>query len=120
MLFTDFVPDPITRYNVGFAMIFLTVQNIIFNLTIIARTPIRQIILRLKRCCARRNSKKSFTRKLTRSLSKKGIQKKLKKMKTKIMLESSSSSSSSSSEKSVDLSEEEAKQDRIRLYKVKQ
>ena len=72
MLFTDFVPDPIIRYNVGFVMIFLTVQNIVVNLTIIARSPIKQIFLRFKRCRALQKAKKlpslkeSFKRSFTK------------------------------------------------------
>ena len=37
--FTDWVDSPVRRYNIGYAMIFLTFQNIFVNLLIIVREP---------------------------------------------------------------------------------
>ena len=67
LCFTMFISDVETRYNMGYAMILLTVQNIIVSLTIIGIQPFRQMILRAKkafrmRAYRKRNNikKKSF------------------------------------------------------------
>ena len=49
LLFTDFVPDALARYKIGYVMIFLTSQNIIVNLIFIGKDPIRHLFLRYKR-----------------------------------------------------------------------
>ena len=46
--FTPFVLDANARYEVGFAMVFLTAQNILVNLIIIGKTPARRAFLRLR------------------------------------------------------------------------
>ena len=47
--YTDYVPDPQARYTIGFLMIFLTGQNLIVNLYVIAQEPLHKIKLKLKR-----------------------------------------------------------------------
>lgn len=42
LTFTQFVPDPDVKYNMGYAMILLTIQNIVVGLFFVARTPLRQ------------------------------------------------------------------------------
>lgn len=49
LCFTNFVPDPTTRYNIGYIMILLTIQNIVVGLSFIAVDPFKQLKLRLKR-----------------------------------------------------------------------
>ena len=50
LCFTEFVAKPDTRYNMGYLMILLTIQNIVVSLIIIAFSPIRMLKLRCKRC----------------------------------------------------------------------
>ena len=47
-LFTDFVPDAFIRYQVGFFMIFLTTQNIIVNIYIMSKEPVKLLVEKLK------------------------------------------------------------------------
>ena len=41
LCFTQFIPDPEMRYNMGYVMVLLTVQNIVVSLVIIVMSPIR-------------------------------------------------------------------------------
>ena len=54
LCFTLFVPAPETRYNMGYAMILLTIQNIVISLIIIGVSPVRQLKLRAKKWCLMR------------------------------------------------------------------
>ena len=60
LCFTEFVPKAETRYNMGYLMILLTIQNIVISLVFIAVPPIRMIRLRIKRCQVRRQYKKKM------------------------------------------------------------
>ena len=41
LMFTDFIDDAVMRYNIGYAMILLTVQNILVSLYFISLQPAR-------------------------------------------------------------------------------
>jgi hypothetical protein len=47
-LFTDFVPDAFIRYQVGFFMIFLTAQNILINVYLMSKDPVKLLFEKLK------------------------------------------------------------------------
>jgi hypothetical protein len=47
-LFTDFVPDAFIRYQVGFFMIFLTAQNILINVYLMSKEPVKLLFEKLK------------------------------------------------------------------------
>ena len=68
---TNFVPDAEARYNVGFGMIALTGQNILVNIYLISRTPLRQLFLKCKaRWVHRAIVKKNWKFKMSRTLTK--------------------------------------------------
>ena len=89
MLFTEFVPSPLTRYDIGFVMIFLTAQNIAVNLAIIARSPIRQLILRCRRYHALKkvNRHPKLKTLITKKFTKKAIKESFRRMKSDFMEE---------------------------------
>ena len=60
LCFTPFVIDPDTRYDMGYIMILLTIQNILVGLVFIGIQPIKMIHLRMKRCIIHRAYKKKM------------------------------------------------------------
>lgn len=60
LCFTEFVPVPDMRYNMGYLMILLTVQNIVVSLVFIASDPVRMIKLRIRRCRIQRAYRKKM------------------------------------------------------------
>jgi hypothetical protein len=50
LMFTDFIDDAELRYNIGYAMVLLIIQNILVSLYFISLQPARQLCLRCKRC----------------------------------------------------------------------
>ena len=64
---TQFVPDANARYQVGFGMIGLTGQNILVNIYIVGRQPVRELFLRCRAKWIHRDIvKKNIKHKLTR------------------------------------------------------
>lgn len=47
-----------TRYNIGYGMILLTIQNIVVGLYFVGQQPLHLLKLRMKRCCLLRAAKK--------------------------------------------------------------
>ena len=60
LCFTEFIEDPSMRYDMGYAMILLTAQNILVNLVLIAKQPARRLYLSLKRWFAIRSLRKKM------------------------------------------------------------
>jgi hypothetical protein len=56
-LFTDFVPDPEMRYNLGWSSIYCTLALIAFNMGILIKDSSRLIFLIIKRWLVRRRNK---------------------------------------------------------------
>ena len=54
LCYTNFVSDAHARYQMGFAMIFLTSQNILINIFLLGREPVKMLILSCKRRWNRR------------------------------------------------------------------
>lgn len=52
--FTPYVLDADARYQVGFGMVILTVQNIVVNMVIVGKDPVRMVYLRCRRNYIRR------------------------------------------------------------------
>ena len=55
MCFTDFVPDPEQRSNLGIVYIIIMLSNIGLHLITLIRSTISSIVLNIKRCFARRH-----------------------------------------------------------------
>ena len=49
MCFTQFVLDAGERYNVGYALVALTIKNIIVNIVIVGKEPVRMCKMRCKK-----------------------------------------------------------------------
>ena len=49
MCFTNFLPDQMMQFNVGYASCFLVVTHLIINLSIMVMGSTRQVVLKLKR-----------------------------------------------------------------------
>lgn len=60
--FSDFTPDPHLRYKIGYAMIFLTCQNMFINIFLMMKDPLIKFIAKLKYSYTiRERLKKKFT-----------------------------------------------------------
>ena len=51
-LFTDFVPDPELRYNIGWSIIGVTLVNIVVNMLVMFWSTINQLKLMFKKLAA--------------------------------------------------------------------
>ena len=69
---TDFVSDSTGRYNVGFIILFLTLQNLMTNLILMLIDTVRSIINLFKKCMnIRRKTKGKTTTYLKKNFKKK-------------------------------------------------
>ena len=51
LLFTDYVSDPETRFNIGWAAILLTLGNFIVNVGVLVYIAMKTLILAVKKHC---------------------------------------------------------------------
>ena len=63
-LFTNYVDDPVNRYNLGFIFIYLIAFNMGVNLLVLIGTILKQIIKGICSYCKKRKHKKAMKQKV--------------------------------------------------------
>ncbi len=63
MCFTDFVPEIETQYKVGYISCGLVVSHLLINISIMLKTSIKQIVMRIKRWIMLRKHKITMNKK---------------------------------------------------------
>lgn len=70
LCFTEFVKDPSARYEIGYAMILIVMQNVTVHITLLSIEPITKLRDLLKNRYANWQRAKTFFRSLTRENTK--------------------------------------------------
>lgn len=118
--FTDFVPDPNMRYQIGFWMILMTCQNIFINIYLMSRDPFKQMIAKLKNWYANpKTLRKKFSIKYFRKKTIKLLDQKRKEFKESLLIESDMSVISEHSEEEESDLEEAFKRAWAKKYEEK-